>query len=157
MATIIAEATEASRRAFDPQNLERMSDNLDSESSLSSPPGGVTTAPRSVTEMEAVAIRQRRARVRDHCDKWAAAIYDCAIKVSVFVLTSQTCPISGSKDLDLLSFVCVCDVGRYGTFSVCYKRRSMQRPMNGSLMSSYNQVNTHVKHCLYIPRSPLMY
>lgn len=88
MAAIVTEATEATRRAFDAQNLDRVT----SADSLSDYPGeghdsssGMQAAPRGVTEMEAIAIRQRRARFRDHCDKWAGAIYDSAIKVKVKV------------------------------------------------------------------------
>lgn len=41
--------------------------------------GGPQT--KSLTEMEAIAVRQRRARYRDHCEKWGNALYDSALKV----------------------------------------------------------------------------
>jgi hypothetical protein len=92
ISTVIAEAADATRRAFDPQTLEKAASlttstsasppsSSSSSSSSSSPTGASASGRASTAELEAIALRQRRARFRDHCDKWATVPYQCAIKI----------------------------------------------------------------------------
>jgi len=91
ISTVVAEATDATRRAFDPQTLEKVASvssstsasppSSSSSSSSSSPTGASASGRTSTAELEAIALRQRRARFRDHCDNWATALYGCAIKI----------------------------------------------------------------------------
>ncbi len=87
LAGVVAEAAEATARAFDAATLERMASAAaadargggGSSSSWSSSPTGASASGRG--EIEAIALRQRRARFREHCDQWATVLYQCAVKV----------------------------------------------------------------------------
>jgi len=40
---------------------------------------------KSLAEMEAITLRQRRARLRDHCESWGNIVYEASMKVGGLV------------------------------------------------------------------------
>ncbi len=55
-------------------------------------------------EVEAIALRQRRARFREHCNQWAAALGQCAVRVWHLqrVLAKQVDAVTNERFLDVL-------------------------------------------------------
>lgn len=57
-----------------------------------------------LSEVEAIALRQRRARFREHCDAWAGALCQCAARVWHLqgVLHKQVDAVTNERFLDVL-------------------------------------------------------
>ena len=57
-----------------------------------------------LSEVEAIALRQRRARFREHCDAWAGALCRCAARVWHLqgVLQKQVDAVTNERFLDVL-------------------------------------------------------
>lgn len=57
-----------------------------------------------MSEVEAIALRQRRARFREHCDKWATALCQCAARIWHLqrVLLKQVDAVTNERFLDVL-------------------------------------------------------
>lgn len=73
-------------------------------SSLSSSPQPPATATAKTGEVEAIALRQRRARFREHCERWAAVLGQCAVRVWHLqrVLQKQVDAVSNERFLDVV-------------------------------------------------------
>jgi len=88
LAAMVAEGAEATRLALDPGALEAVVapdssvPRLSSTAPTSSPPASTATSQRQGGgEMEAIALRQRQVRIRDHCDRWATVLLQSSLKV----------------------------------------------------------------------------